>query len=182
MHTRTHSLARAHTHTHYLSLSRTTTLTPHPHPPATHPPNTPQGAKVDLVDNNKNTALHYAAGYGQADSVKLLLDRCGAVFGGAGEGSGRDGGFAAGPRAAAAGRGAPPVHRIPRFRRPSPPTPRNPFSPPPLHPRRPQTSKTPTPNQTPSGADKGAKNEDDKTALEVAQLNDHTEVVALLEA
>lgn len=37
------------------------------------------GAKLDLVDNNKNTALHYAAGYGQADGVKLLLERCGAA-------------------------------------------------------------------------------------------------------
>lgn len=24
----------------------------------------------------RNTALHYAAGYGQAETVKLLLDRC----------------------------------------------------------------------------------------------------------
>ncbi|KIY99706.1 Ankyrin repeat domain-containing protein 2 [Monoraphidium neglectum] len=64
------------------------------------------GASVDLLDNNKNTALHYAAGYGQAESVRLLLD---------------------------------------------------------------------------SGADKAAKNEDDKTALEVAQLNEHTEVVELLQ-
>jgi hypothetical protein len=32
-----------------------------------------------------------------------------------------------------------------------------------------------------SGADKGAKNEDEKIALEVAQLNEHAEVVALLE-
>jgi hypothetical protein len=33
------------------------------------------GAKLDLVDNNQNTALHYAAGYGQVDTVKLLIDR-----------------------------------------------------------------------------------------------------------
>ncbi len=33
-------------------------------------------AKLDIVDNNKNTALHYAAGYGQAGSVTLLLERC----------------------------------------------------------------------------------------------------------
>ena len=46
-------------------------------PPSSHPPPpTPQGAKVDLLDNNKNTALHYAAGYGQAESVKMLLERC----------------------------------------------------------------------------------------------------------
>lgn len=33
------------------------------------------GASVDLLDANKNTPLHYAAGYGQAESVKLLLER-----------------------------------------------------------------------------------------------------------
>ena len=40
----------------------------------------------------------------------------------------------------------------------------------------------PSPNSSPppSGADKAAKNEDDKTALEVAQLNEHAEVVELL--
>ena len=32
-------------------------------------------AALDIVDNNKNTALHYAAGYGQAESVKILLER-----------------------------------------------------------------------------------------------------------
>ncbi len=32
-------------------------------------------ANVDIKDSNQNTPLHYAAGYGQADSVKLLLDR-----------------------------------------------------------------------------------------------------------
>lgn len=32
-------------------------------------------ADVDIKDSNQNTPLHYAAGYGQADSVKLLLDR-----------------------------------------------------------------------------------------------------------
>ena len=32
-----------------------------------------------------------------------------------------------------------------------------------------------------SGADKGAKNADDKTALEVAQLNEQADVVKLLE-
>jgi ankyrin repeat protein len=30
-------------------------------------------AKLDAVDNNKNTALHYAAGYGQAESCRILL-------------------------------------------------------------------------------------------------------------
>jgi hypothetical protein len=33
-------------------------------------------AKLNAVDNNKNTALHYAAGYGQPESVTLLLERC----------------------------------------------------------------------------------------------------------
>lgn len=32
-------------------------------------------AKLDAVDNNKNTALHYAAGYGQAEACKLLIQR-----------------------------------------------------------------------------------------------------------
>jgi ankyrin repeat protein len=32
-------------------------------------------ADVDIKDSNQNTPLHYAAGYGQAESVKLLLDR-----------------------------------------------------------------------------------------------------------
>ncbi len=31
-------------------------------------------ASVTATDKNKNTALHYAAGYGQAESVQLLLD------------------------------------------------------------------------------------------------------------
>ena len=34
------------------------------------------GADVNASDNNKNTALHYAAGYGQDDGVKLLLKQC----------------------------------------------------------------------------------------------------------
>jgi len=34
------------------------------------------GADVDSSDNNKNTALHYAAGYGQDEGVKLLLKQC----------------------------------------------------------------------------------------------------------
>jgi ankyrin repeat protein len=34
------------------------------------------GADVDASDNNKNTALHYAAGYGQDEGVKLLLKQC----------------------------------------------------------------------------------------------------------
>lgn len=36
-------------------------------------PTSPSGAKLDLTDNNQNTALHYAAGYGQAESVRLLV-------------------------------------------------------------------------------------------------------------
>lgn len=63
-------------------------------------------AKLDAVDNNKNTALHYAAGYGQADSCKMLVE---------------------------------------------------------------------------AGADREAKNMDGKTALEVAQLNEQADVVAVLE-
>ena len=31
------------------------------------------GVSIDAVDKNKNTALHYAAGYGTQDCVKLLL-------------------------------------------------------------------------------------------------------------
>jgi hypothetical protein len=37
------------------------------------------GAKLDAKDANSNTALHYAAGYGQAESVKLLLEKCAAA-------------------------------------------------------------------------------------------------------
>lgn len=33
-----------------------------------------KGANANAKDKNNNTALHYAAGYGQADMVKLLLD------------------------------------------------------------------------------------------------------------
>ncbi len=32
-------------------------------------------AKLDAKDANSNTALHYAAGYGQAEAVKLLLEK-----------------------------------------------------------------------------------------------------------
>jgi len=32
-------------------------------------------AKLDAVDNNQNTALHYAAGYGQAEACKLLVEK-----------------------------------------------------------------------------------------------------------
>ena len=32
------------------------------------------GAKVDALDKNKNTALHYAAGYGRKECVALLLE------------------------------------------------------------------------------------------------------------
>lgn len=37
------------------------------------------GAKVDALDKNKNTALHYAAGYGRKDCVALLLENGAAV-------------------------------------------------------------------------------------------------------
>lgn len=32
------------------------------------------GADVNAIDSNKNTALHYAAGYGNATATQLLLD------------------------------------------------------------------------------------------------------------
>nr|GEU65236.1 hypothetical protein [Tanacetum cinerariifolium] len=32
------------------------------------------GVKVNALDNNNNTALHYAAGYGRKECVVLLLD------------------------------------------------------------------------------------------------------------
>jgi ankyrin repeat protein len=34
------------------------------------------GADMNAVDHNKNTSLHYAAGYGQAECVALLLKKC----------------------------------------------------------------------------------------------------------
>lgn len=37
-------------------------------------------AKLDAVDNNQNTALHYAAGYGQAEACKLLVEKCVLLF------------------------------------------------------------------------------------------------------
>lgn len=37
------------------------------------------GAAVDALDKNKNTALHYAAGYGRKDCVALLLKNGAAV-------------------------------------------------------------------------------------------------------
>lgn len=37
------------------------------------------GAKVDALDKNKNTALHYAAGYGRKECVQLLLENGAAV-------------------------------------------------------------------------------------------------------
>lgn len=37
------------------------------------------GAKVDALDKNKNTALHYAAGYGRKECVALLLHNGAAV-------------------------------------------------------------------------------------------------------
>jgi ankyrin repeat protein len=37
------------------------------------------GAAVDAVDKNKNTPLHYAAGYGRKECVDLLLKHGAAV-------------------------------------------------------------------------------------------------------
>ncbi|KAL6953522.1 hypothetical protein U1Q18_046363 [Sarracenia purpurea var. burkii] len=37
------------------------------------------GATVDALDKNKNTALHYAAGYGRKECVALLLEHGAAV-------------------------------------------------------------------------------------------------------
>jgi ankyrin repeat protein len=37
------------------------------------------GAAVDALDKNKNTALHYAAGYGRKECVELLLKHGAAV-------------------------------------------------------------------------------------------------------
>lgn len=37
------------------------------------------GALVDALDKNKNTALHYAAGYGRKECVELLLENGAAV-------------------------------------------------------------------------------------------------------
>lgn len=37
------------------------------------------GAIVDALDKNKNTALHYAAGYGRKECVVLLLENGAAV-------------------------------------------------------------------------------------------------------
>ena len=34
------------------------------------------GADANAIDHNKNTALHYAAGYGQAECVGLLIKQC----------------------------------------------------------------------------------------------------------
>lgn len=36
-------------------------------------------AKVDALDKNKNTPLHYAAGYGRKECVELLLKNGAAV-------------------------------------------------------------------------------------------------------
>ena len=38
------------------------------------------GADVDAKDGNDNTPLHYAAGYGQAEAIQLLLDRYAVVY------------------------------------------------------------------------------------------------------
>ena len=35
------------------------------------------GAKVDALDKNKNTAIHYAAGYERKECVALLLEKMG---------------------------------------------------------------------------------------------------------
>lgn len=37
------------------------------------------GAAVDALDKNKNTPLHYAAGYGRKECVGLLLEHGAAV-------------------------------------------------------------------------------------------------------
>lgn len=37
------------------------------------------GAEVDALDKNKNTALHYATGYGRKECVALLLENGAAV-------------------------------------------------------------------------------------------------------
>lgn len=37
------------------------------------------GATVNTLDKNKNTPLHYAAGYGRKECVKLLLEHGAAV-------------------------------------------------------------------------------------------------------
>jgi len=37
------------------------------------------GASVNAVDKNKNTPLHYAAGYGRKECVSLLLENGAAV-------------------------------------------------------------------------------------------------------
>lgn len=33
------------------------------------------GADVNVVDSNENSALHYAAGYGNVEAARLLLER-----------------------------------------------------------------------------------------------------------
>lgn len=38
------------------------------------------GAAVDALDRNKNTPLHYAAGYGRKECVALLLEHGAAVY------------------------------------------------------------------------------------------------------
>ena len=58
--------------------------------PPSHPPNPPPsprhgpppgqalldaGAAVDALDGNQNSALHYAAGYGNIEAARLLLDK-----------------------------------------------------------------------------------------------------------
>lgn len=40
------------------------------------------GADVNAVDANENSALHYAAGYGNLEAAQLLLDKCAWAGGG----------------------------------------------------------------------------------------------------
>lgn len=55
---------------------------PHPACPATRLPLLPPqvlleaGAEVNAVDANDNSALHYAAGYGNVEAAQLLLAKC----------------------------------------------------------------------------------------------------------
>lgn len=55
---------------------------PSPGPGLAAPPSPPRvqvlleaGADVNAVDANENTSLHYAAGYGNQEAAKLLLEK-----------------------------------------------------------------------------------------------------------